>query len=394
MTETVIRRIEGEEMLEIMHWLPSYAFRSSPPLADKEERQERLRQRVGNLFFAVFEDGAPVACVESTPLTQNLRGRLFSAGGILDVATHPAARRKGYAREALKRLYATLHEDGRVFSDLWPFRESFYERLGYVTLPMPRKAIFKPSALTPLLTRDLGGSVQMMLIGDGLDIYLDYVRKLQATIHGMALFEHADRFNAQRNNYWLALAQVDDEIVGAMLYDLRGEQITQFTMGVRRFYYSTSQGKYLLLAWIARHVDQANRVEMWLPPYEYAETWLEDMQIAVEAAPIAPMGRVLDVAKMGGMSTGPGRFAAHISDITCPWNAGIWQFETADGKLHVNRAERADCELTIQALAALAYGTHDPGEFAMRGWGNPSPQVQQAMRSMFPRLVPHVHEQF
>jgi len=34
---------------------------------------------------------------------------------------------------------------------LYPFRESFYERLGYVTFPQPRTARFSPQALLPLL---------------------------------------------------------------------------------------------------------------------------------------------------------------------------------------------------------------------------------------------------
>jgi hypothetical protein len=54
----------------------------------------------------------------------------------------------------------------------------------------------------------------------------------------------------------------------------------------------------------------------------------------------------------------------------------------------------ADCNLTIQALAALVYGTHDPEDFAIRGWGNPSPEVQAVMREMFPPMQPHLHEYF
>jgi hypothetical protein len=67
---------------------------------------------------------------------------------------------------------------------------------------------------------------------------------------------------------------------------------------------------------------------------------------------------------------------------------GVW------GVLQVSPAKHADCALSIQALAALLYGTHDPGDFAFRGWGDPSPQVQATMRAMFPRMLPHMHEMF
>ena len=394
MTNTTIRQIQGDEMLEIMSWLPMYAFRASPPLSDKAERQEQLRQRQGFTYFAAFEDGAPVACAAAEPFTQNVRTALFGMSGISNVATHPAARRKGHARSMLAQLWAAVRDDGQVFSCLYPFRESFYERLGYVTLPLSRKCTLKPAALLPLLKKDLGGAVEMMLIGDGYDSYHDFLCTLRPRIHGMAIFDHPDKAGAQRNRFWLALAKSGGEVVGAMLYQLSGEQIADFTMSIRRFYYLTSEGKYLLLAWIARHVDQASRVNLLLPAFEHAETWLDDLQISAEPVAIPPMGRVLDVAKIGGMHTGPGRFAARLSDPICPWNEGVWQFETAAGVLHVGPADKADCDLGIQAIAALTYGTQDPGDFAIRGWGNPSPALQETMRSMFPPLVPYLHESF
>ena len=130
-------------------------------------------------------------------------------------------------------------DDGQVFSNLYPFRESFYERLGYVTFPLPRIAKLAPSALLPLMEKDLGGQVELMLIGDGFDIYREYPGKLQQRTHGMATFVIGDRAAARRNRSWLALAKVQGEPVGLMLYQ-----------------------------WIARHTDQASQAEIWLAPFE------------------------------------------------------------------------------------------------------------------------------
>jgi hypothetical protein len=57
-------------------------------------------------------------------------------------------------------------------------------------------------------------------------------------------------------------------------------------------------------------------------------------------------------------------------------------------------ALHASPPLTDQRLAALVYGTHDPGDFAVRGWGDPSPAVQAAMRALFPPQIPYLHERF
>jgi len=331
-----------------------------------------------------------------TAMTQNVRGALLGMGGVWGVSTHPAARRKGYSRQLMARLLDAMRASGKPLSGLYPFRESFYERLGYTSLPQVRKARFAPSTLAPLLKVDLGGEVDLTLIGDGYETYLDYVRQMQQHTHGMAMFDVGDVVSAQRNRFWMALATADREPVGLMLYDLRGEKETEFNLRATRFYYRTSQGKYLLLQWIARHIDQANRVELWLAPFELPETWLADMNVTVETAYFTPLGRVVDVPQIGarGVQAGPGCFSARITDPLCPWNEGAWRFETVDGVLQVSPAEHADCTLSIQALATLLYGTHDPGDFAFRGWGDPSPQVQETMRAMFPRMLPHMHEFF
>ncbi|MGD2158789.1 MAG: sterol carrier protein domain-containing protein, partial [Anaerolineales bacterium] len=184
------------------------------------------------------------------------------------------------------------------------------------------------------------------------------------------------------------------DLVGLMLYDLRGEKVTNFTMRALRFYYRSGQGKYLLLQWISRHIDQAEEVEIWLPPYEHPGTWLADIRPSFEPAFFAPMGRILDVIDIKGMMVGAGRFSARINDPICPWNEGVWSFESQDGVLQIRKSDRPDCDLNVNGLAALVYGTHNPDEFNLRAWGNPPKAVQEVMREMFPSKIPHLHEMF
>lgn len=182
-----------------------------------------------------------------------------------------------------------------------------------------------------------------------------------------------------------------------MLYEIQGAELGKFTLRALRFYYDTSQAKYLLLQWIARHVDQAGEAQLWLQPFEQPETWLADMRVTIESQERpAPMARVVDVANIGGLQTGPGCFVARITDPLCPWNDGVWRFETVDGRLHVSPADtkEADCDLDVQGLTALVYGTHDPADFVVRGWGNPGSITQGVMAGMFPSQLPFLHEHF
>jgi len=149
-----------------------------------------------------------------------------------------------------------------------------------------------------------------------------------------------------------------------------------------------------MLNWIARHVDQADRAEIWLQADEYPETWMADFLVKTESAVRPAMSRVLDVERIGGMDIGKGSFSAQIIDPICPWNESVWKFESSSGKLKVRKTSKAECQLTVQGLTALIAGVHDPQDFPLRGWGDPNPVLQSTMREMFPKMSPFMHENF
>jgi predicted acetyltransferase len=394
MTKTTIRQVSGDEALDILHPLNTYAFSTSPPLREREDWESFVRERKEVTYYALFEDGRAVSTAAGSPMKQNVRGEIYPMTGLWAVVTHPDSRRKGYSKRVLARLLEALREAGFPLTCLYPFRESFYERLGYSTFPLPQVVKFEPPVLSPLLDTDLEGEIEVLESSDHFDRYLEFVRSVQARVHGMCVFDHVDREAVKRYPAWLALAKSNGETVGLMSYRLKGDRPTQFKMEVTRFYYHTSLGRYLLLQWIARHIDQANEVEMTLPAFELPETWLSDLQVKIESATLAPMGRILDVSAISGIPGGSGEFSARITDPFCPWNDGVWRFESRNGALQVSSADTPECELNITAISALIYGTHDPGDFTLRGWGNPSQETIQTMRLMFPAALPHLHEYF
>jgi predicted acetyltransferase len=285
-------------------------------------------------------------------------------------------------------------ESGKVFTNLYPFRESFYERLGYVAFPLTKISKIAPVSLSPCLKVETGGEIDLQLIGPAYSIYRAYLAELRQKTHGVAFFDHGDQSAALRNTLWLAQAKFGDQLEGLMLYRISGEEVTKFNFIAYRFYYDTSRARYLMLNWIARHVDQADRAEIWLSPDELPETWLSDLQVKVESAIRPAMSRVLDVEKIAGMQVGPGSFCVRISDPLCPWNNGIWKFSSQEGRLNVTRSSDANCTLKIQGLNALIAGVGDPQDFAFRGWGNPDIALQSVMREMFPAMNPFLHENF
>lgn len=388
------RRIQGEEMLETLYTLNSYSLHPSPPYQNKDEWMMIVRERKGMNCHAVFEDEAPKSVAVSTPMTQNLRGKLYPVSGVWGVSTHPSARRKGYCRRTMAAVLSADREAGMAFSNLYPFRESFYERLGYVAFPLTKIAKLASASLSPLLKVGTGGEIEFKLVGDAYDTYRDYLAEMREHTHGMAFFDYVDRARANRNLLWAALAKFDGKTEGLMLYNVQGTEVTKYNFVAYRFYYRTSRARYLMLNWIARHVDQADRAEIWLQTDEYPENWLADIQVKIESAIRPAMSRVLDVERIVGMNVGEGSFSAQIIDPLCPWNEGTWQFESNSGKLEVKKTSRAECQLTVQGLTALINGTHDPQEFLLRGWGNPDLATQSTQRKMFSKMIPFLHENF
>lgn len=392
--KVTLRALPAETILSTIFPLTQYAFHPSPPFEDKEEWMNRVKERENVSCHAVFEDETAMAVASSRPMTQNIRGKLFPASGIWGVATHPAARRKGYCRQAVCSLLKANRDDGNAFSNLYPFRESFYERLGYVTFPAVKLIHLSPASLAPLLKIKEEGEIDLKMIGEAIDTYREFIKEIRLSQHGMAFFDAVDQGAISRNNLWVAAARFDGKVEGVMVYHISGEEITRFKFNAVRFYTHTSRARYLLLNWIARHVDQTDRVEIRLRPDEYPETWLSDIQIKLDNTDRPGMGRVLDVSRIGGMMVGQGSFSARISDPACPWNEGCWRFEGRNGLLEVSPASDADCQLTIQGLTALVLGAHDLQDLPLRGWGDPSPELQVVMRRLFPPAVPYLHENF
>jgi predicted acetyltransferase len=240
----------------------------------------------------------------------------------------------------------------------------------------------------------LEGEIRLQYVSDAYETYREYLADMRTKRHGMAMFDHGDLGRVKQNLFWVAKAEFDGHIEGLMMYRTLGEEVSKYTFIAGRFYYQTSRARYLLLNWIARHIDQADKAELWLSPDEFPDTWLADMQVKLETSIHPAMSRVLDIEKLSGMDVGEGSFTAKIIDPLCPWNEGSWRFASEEGKLSVQKSSTSDCELTIQGLTALINGIHEPQDMALRGWGNPNEIVQARLKELFPKMNPFMHEMF
>ena len=389
-----IRELDLEEAIQGLHFLSSYAFSPTPPLPEFDSYAERIRHRKGSRYFGAIADGQiqAVSCA-TTPLEQNLRGGLFPMGGIANVATHPSARRKGYARQMMNHIFNQFKEDGFATSCLYPFKEAFYQRLGYAPLPQSMRIIFSPQCLSPLLKMNLNVDFDLVSFSDGYLDFREFCQKKQKTTHGMALFSIAQEEAAKNHEAWLLFARQDGNTLGVMNYTLK-DQILNQTLLAYDFLFLDVVGRFALLNWIARHIDQAGKVILTLSPGQSGENYFTDIRPEYQGVFVPPMARVIDVMALNGLACSKGDICIQLIDEQCPWNHGTWRLLGQDGRLQIIPADQSHCTLSIQGLSALIYGVTDPGEFSLRGWGDPDPNHQGVLRSLFPPALPYLHAMY
>ncbi len=330
-------------------------------------------------------------------MTENVRGAVLPMGGVGGVASFPYARRKGHVRTMFGRIFELMHDRGDAVSTLYPFRESFYERLGYASMPQNRFVTVKPEQLTPILRLDLPGEVTQHGVEDCFDEWWAFSEQSQRERHGFALRERtmAERWRDD-NEFWVAIVREEGAITGMMTFEITG-----YTQALRAdtFYATTVAAQYQLLAWIARHVDQVSEAVIEVAADTSAELWSSDIgartsTVDKNAWP-APQGRVISLEGLSGIGAGAdARIAVRIEDGHCPWNNGVWTLEGDSGALNVSSGGDAACTLTINGLCALVWRGADPGTFRYRGWGDPDAGAQKTLQALFPPAVPILHEQF
>jgi predicted acetyltransferase len=387
---TTIRQVSGDERLESAFSLYPYAFGGSPTPQAVDDLRRLLPYHIDN-HTLVAEDGErTIATAAAFPAWQNLRGSVVKMAGIAWVATHPAARRQGHSRRLMDRLHSDMLDKGHSLATLFPFHSSFYDKLGYISLPHNRTATFPPEGLTPLLDVDIPGDVQWQGIKEGFDTYRAFQRTLLTQWHG---FTYTPDYRAARAldpaNRWLAVATAGDTVLGTMTYridDYGG------TLTVDELLYANALGRALLLRFLAQHTHQVSRITATIAPDEYPETWVSGLTARTEtetAFPLSPplMARLLSVDALSGVRCGGGRVAIEVVDDHLI--SGRYLLDGSSGSIKVGTSGDAEqATLTAAALSGLAYGVLDPMDVVARGLGHITDDAAAELRFLLPACTP------
>jgi predicted N-acetyltransferase YhbS len=390
-----IRQIPADERADTMFPLQAYAFTPSPWPADDEASYRRRMEFYRNVTSLVAEAGGqPLACVGALPMQQNVRGVVHDMAGIASVASHPSARRRGLVRQLMTRLLQMMRDQGCAVSTLYPFRPSFYGRMGYVGLPRSRRVAFPPESVSHLLRIDLPGTVERLTAAEAHDEYDAFTRRLVTLRHGFSVFDPVRNAEFRDDRLWVAVARAGAEVVGVLRYriDRYGGDLTGSDL------LSTGPlGRALLLQYLARHVDQVGRIVVSVDTGEVPELWGTDMNVTTEATvayptATAPMARVLRVEALEGTPVGEAGVTVEVADG--PLITGVYRLESEAGRLRVGLGGRPQARMTSAGFSGLVYGVLDPEDVLPRGFGEVDADAIEPLRTLFPRTMPYVFSDF
>jgi len=393
-----IRQITADERTDTMFPLQTYAFMPSPWTdAERETYARRMVYYRTATSLIAEEDGQALAGVGAFPMRQNVRGVVHGMAGVASVSSHPSARRRGLVRQLMTRLMRQMREQGSAVSALYPFRPSFYGRLGYVGIPRVRHAVFAPEGLSHLLRADLPGEVQRLQLSEGFDDYNALTLRLLEERHGFSVYDETRTAEFRESpSQWVAIARVGGEVVGAVTYRIdqyggdlvAGDLLTTGPMG-----------RALLLQFFARHVDQVARVRVKIGTDEVPELWGTDFAVHTEGRVEfprrgGPMVRLLSIGALNGLQVGA-EAGVTVEVVEDELLAGRYRLTGESGALTVEEStDQPQATLTCQGISALAYGVLDPVEVVTRGFGRVEAPAVEALGALFPTKMPYLFADF
>lgn len=311
-----------------------------------------------------------------------LRFRQWIAGaelpvmGLSTVAISATHRRRGIAAALTSSALAAARGRGDVGTALYPFRESFYRRLGYGRAGEAYQYILPPAAFPDHREGRQG---------------VELIRLPEETESLASVYDHWIRTQSGQMSRspaaWRAIAERDD-LRAVVCRDEAGEP-----RGYAMFRYSTEriQGRTLLeieeIAWLDRSArlglygwlaslsDQWGLVAYRAHPEEYLAEHLSELkhpsaagrpwQLWFPAATLlyGPMFRLVDLETAWSARTvrrgQPTTVRVVVRDPQLPENDGRWRFHFENGRTSVTREEgEADGELslTIEMLSRIYIG--------------------------------------
>jgi predicted acetyltransferase len=310
------------------------------------------------------EGGRLVAACQVHPLRQWVAGSPIETAGVGTVAIAPTHRKRRLGAELVKNALRAARERGDVASALYPFRVSFYRKLGYGNAGEAQQYLVPPEALPDSSERArvevLGSEVERV---EALALYRRWARGETGQL------ERSDRMLTElataTDRALFGYRSAGGQLEGYALVHYRADLPPQTRyLEVDELVWTTADARKGLYGWLSSLGDQWQRILLRARSADRLGDWLREPRLPWGDAPgwglwsgaatlmMGPMFRLVDVRRAWEgrrvVPTEPLTLAMRVTDAQLPENDGEWLLHLADGRVAVERGARAaDLTLTL-----------------------------------------------
>ena len=332
--------------------------------------------RVGEL------DGQIVASLVLYPFTALVRGQRVPVTGIGSVAVSPEHRRRGIAEALLKSSLREMRQRGDALSALYPFRDSFYRRLGYGVIEVAQQLAFSP-ALLP--ASDEARRVRRLMLPDRPSVEALYERVALQGHFGLARRAEwwTQRLWTHGGDWVVYEGKRRGQIEGYLYYEVDSDAGPfKLSVTLTEFVAATPEAHRGLVGYLASLADQVAEIHHiaagdngWLALLKTSQNLrpalemsvyhdsgncvngmmlrLNDVKSALERLPVSMQAR--------------GEIALEVDDEVLPQNARAYRLRASEGRLKVTaesarkgRSRLPRLVVEPDVLASLAGGALSP----------------------------------
>ena len=378
-----IRKIDKNDRLEILKG-DLYAYSR---WTNQDLPRSHLTAINPDEVLAVEIDGKIVAALQCFPFQQSVRGTLKPMGGIGGVWTYPEYRNRGCVSALMKSAFLEMRMQGISVSMLTPFKESFYESLGYaianatneITIPI---ASFSNYLKLPIYANWSCDRLPATEVRDTLSNFLYESLRSQTLLphsHGLAItnFTYDQWWHLHRQKLCVLIKR-NHQPVALAIYAIDSSGNLPFTdrqIEISSIFWTDLESRDRLFSFFASHRDQIHSLKMPLPLDTNVHTWLSNAGKLPSSLTEPWMVRIIDIVQaLHGLPIACEPFTFALNDPHCSWNEGVFRVNGDRGSLTVKRYNgdfpdlAIDFRATIAGISALIYGTHGIDELIHKQW--------------------------
>ena len=356
-----------------------------------EDVSDELIKRVESVsdkerFFCAMEDDRFVATSGVFSVRLSVPGGEMAAGGITWVTVVPSHRRRGIMREMMRRMIDDGRNRGEPIAMLWAAEGAIYQRFGFglATYSVSLESDARSFAFAREWPAE--GSFRLLPAGEG--------RELVEPVYDAARSQRSG-FLSRTPDWWVGIlpdAEKDKkggEVKRLVVYEVDGHAEAFAIYKTKAEYDARGSSSKLMVdeaiastprgtreIWRYLHnVDLMRTVKTWRLPLDHPVlTFLAEPRRLGATIGDGLWIRILDIsAALQGRTYGidghgRGRVNFDLRDDYCPWNAGRWSLEVADGRARVARTDtEADLSMDANDLASLFLGGFSATALAAAG---------------------------